>query len=161
MRSVLAASMLLLACSSADDTITPDPTTTTAAASGVGGATSATGTGGAGGSSSSAATGTGGSTTGTGGNGQGAPDVAEEQCDKTIDFGGSPWLAAEHAYPGKSVGDLAMLRVQAHYTAAAGKPAGYEWVSWEVWATDGKALAACGPTTGTQVDSVRFVLPAQ
>lgn len=87
------------------------------------------------------------------------PDVATEPCDKVGDIGGTMFVYAEHAYPGKTVADLAPIAIAAHFTAGAAF-AGYEHSTVAgTYLAAGKVAVNCGPQSAPTFDSVTFVLP--
>lgn len=93
------------------------------------------------------------------------PEVATEPCDKSGTLSVSPasYMFAVHDFPGRTVNDLANLRVVGHYGNAGGKPmiAGppYEYGGAVPSLRDGSATVNCGTSGALAYDSITFILP--
>jgi hypothetical protein len=85
------------------------------------------------------------------------PDIATESCSRV----GGSYVYAEHAYPGKTVEDLAHLRVVMRYKTDAGvtQLPGYSRFVTLPWLKPGYAAVICGTTAAMYVDDVTFILP--
>jgi hypothetical protein len=89
------------------------------------------------------------------------PDIATEQCNKTASYNGGAgyYMYAEHLYPGKTINDLANIRVVTHLTPASPFP-GYEYQTGGAYLANGRAAVPCGTNGSTSSDSIVFILPA-
>ena len=104
------------------------------------------------------------------------PDIAVEDCTLThevpIAGGKYVYYYAKHDYPGKSVIDLAKLRIINHRTdlqsPTSPVPMGYENTQGAAYIKDGSAIVGCGlvsiPDNGAETnlvstDKVTFILP--
>lgn len=88
------------------------------------------------------------------------PDVATEQCNKTVMYKGGTWIYAEHAYPGKLKNDLAPVHAVAHLVNnAVPMPPGYQDFATTPVVRDGFAAVFCGTQGNASADTVTFVLP--
>ncbi|AKV04570.1 hypothetical protein AKJ09_11233 [Labilithrix luteola] len=87
------------------------------------------------------------------------PDVATEKCDKILKYGGvTDYYVAEHAYPGKTAAELALV----HFTITA--PNYLEGYSLQFgsggYVRDGSVAVMCDMVNGTpSTKTVTFVLP--
>ncbi len=85
------------------------------------------------------------------------PDVATEPCNKILKYSGQDWYVAEHAYPGKTAAQLALVRGMAESTALAGYTHTFSVL---VSVRDGGAAAPCNSVLSGQSNlSMTFVLP--
>jgi hypothetical protein len=88
------------------------------------------------------------------------PDVAVEQCDKISNLTGSQVLYAEHAYPNKTVVQLAGVVGVAHMKSVATQTLpSYSDAVLPVQLRPGFAAVVCGPPGPNGYDTVTFVLP--
>lgn len=87
------------------------------------------------------------------------PDIAVEQCDK-LTLSGPQLLYAEHAYPSKSIVQLAQVVAIGHMkTLATQTIPGYNDGMLPVQLKPGYAAVSCGPPGPNGYDTVTFVLP--
>jgi hypothetical protein len=85
--------------------------------------------------------------------------IDTESCTHSASFGGTTANYAEHAYPGKTVADLAGLVVRWHVVDGNGYTLpGYTHELGMPYIKDGFAAAICGYTTVQYFDSVDFIL---
>jgi hypothetical protein len=91
------------------------------------------------------------------------PITATESCDKQVPStnGAITYLFAEHAFPGKSVNDLAGVRTVLHYAGTIpNNPSGYNDAQGIASLRTGYATVLCGAVQGTSnPTSVTFILP--
>lgn len=91
------------------------------------------------------------------------PTVNVEACTLVVPYGGSNFLYAEHAYPGKTAVELSAVRAIVTYPAGspstASWPPGYLTYSGTPYVKDGAVAVSCGVQGGAVAQSATFVLP--
>ena len=89
----------------------------------------------------------------------GEPTVVTEKCTKQGELDGMPILYAEHAFPGRSLDELAGVHVYAHLLQSNRVVPGYEYSVSAPQLAEGKVAVFCGYANAPGLDSVTFVLP--
>lgn len=86
-----------------------------------------------------------------------APDLATEQCSQNYVLDGLTYLYAEHAYPGKSMTDLARVTALGHTLPGMNQVDNWPAETRSVSVRDGYVAVSCGTTAVQVLDSVIFV----